>query len=344
VIDIAPTILEATGVREPTMINGVQQKPMEGISLMYSFDDAKAPTRHRTQYFELVGNRGVYEDGWIACTTPLRLPWMTSATDANPDDFKWELYHVAEDFSEAKNLAAENPEKLKELREVFDREAKKYNVYPFDSSFAQRFAANLRPSITRGRSTFTYFPGTIRIPEGSAPETKNRDFTIMADVEIPESGAEGVLATIGGRFGGWGLLVMDGKAEFDYAFGNQKKDKTRIVSKEKLAPGKHTIKLEFKYNGPGLGKGGVGTLLVDGLEVAQGKIDRTTPFRFSLDETFDIGQDTGTPVIEEYEAKMPFKFTGVLKKVVIELGKSGLAMKDEKAIQEGFKRIAAVRD
>jgi arylsulfatase len=166
----------------------------------------------------------------------------------------------------------------------------------------------------------------------------------MADVEIPESGAEGVLATIGGRFGGWGLLVMDGKAEFDYAFGNQKKDKTRIVSKEKLAPGKHTIKLEFKYNGPGLGKGGVGTLLVDGLEVAQGKIDRTTPFRFSLDETFDIGQDTGTPVIEEYEAKMPFKFTGVLKKVVIELGKSGLAMKDEKAIQEGFKRIAAVRD
>jgi arylsulfatase A-like enzyme len=344
VIDIAPTILEATGVREPTMINGVQQKPMEGISLMYSFDDAKAPTRHRTQYFELVGNRGVYEDGWIACTTPLRLPWMTSATDANPDDFKWELYHVAEDFSEAKNLAAENPEKLKELREVFDREAKKYNVYPLDSSFAQRFAANLRPSITRGRSTFTYFPGTIRIPEGSTPETKNRDFTIMADVEIPESGAEGVLATIGGRFGGWGLLVMDGKAEFDYAFGNQKKDKTRIVSKEKLAPGKHTIKLEFKYNGPGLGKGGVGTLLVDGLEVAQGKIDRTTPFRFSLDETFDIGQDTGTPVIEEYEAKMPFKFTGVLKKVVIELGKSGLAMKDEKAIQEGFKRIAAVRD
>jgi arylsulfatase len=343
IIDIVPTILEATGVKEPTMLNGVKQTPMEGTSLVYTFDDAKAPTRHKTQYFEMLCNRGIYHDGWIASTHPMRLPWAKAepgAAGADPDDFKWELYHVAEDFSQANDLAAKNPEKLKELQAVFDAEAKKYNVYPLDATFAERADVSIRPSLTRGRSTFTYYPGTIRVPEGAAPDTKNKDFTVTAEVDIPDSGADGVIITQGGRFGGWGLLLMGGKPEFDYAFSNQKQHKYRVTSKEKLSPGKHTLKFDFKYDGPGYGKGGTGTLSVDGKTVAEGKIERTIPVRFSLDETLDVGMDTGTPVIEDYVDKMPFKFTGALKKVVIDLGKSGLGAADEKRLK-GLEEKAA---
>jgi arylsulfatase len=343
VIDIAPTILEAAGVKSPTMINGVKQTPIEGTSLVYTFNDAKVPTRHKTQYFEMIGNRGVYDNGWVACTTPRRLPWQAAA-DSSPDDFKWELYHVAEDFSEANNLVEQNPAKLAELRAVFDREAKKYNVLPLDASFVARTDVSIRPSLTRGRSTFTYYPGTIRIPEGTAPDLKNKSYTVTAEVEIPEGGAEGVLVTQGGRFGGWGLLLMDGKPEFDYAFSNQKQHKYRVASNEKLTPGKHAIKFDFKYDGPGMGKSGTGTLSVDGKQVAEGKIERTIPIRVSLDETFDVGMDTGTPVVEDYVDKMPFKFTGDLKKVVIELGKSGLTASDEKKLEEGSNNVAAVRE
>ena len=344
VIDIAPTILEATGIKEPKMINGVKQTPMEGFSLVYSFKDAKAPTHHKTQYFELVANRGIYQDGWMANTTPLRVPWVTTGTSFSPDDFQWELYHVAEDFSQGNNLAAQNPAKLKELQGVFDREAKKYNVYPLDSSMAERADVRIRPSLTRGRSTFTYYPGTIRIPEGAAPDMKNKDFTITAEVKIPEGGAEGVLVTQGGRFAGWGLFLMDGRPEFAYAFSQQPQHKYRIISSEKLAPGKHTIKFDFQYDGPGFGKSGTGTLSVDGQQTAQGKIERTIPLRFSADETFDIGEDTGTPVVEDYEAKMPFKFTGDLMKVVIELGKSGLTASDEKILEELNKKALAAME
>ncbi len=318
VIDIAPTILEAAGVKPPTMINGVKQTPIEGTSLVYSFNDATVATRHTTQYFEMIGNRGVYDNGWVACTTPLRLPWQ-AASEHSPDDFQWELYNVAEDFSEANNLAAANPAKLKELQAVFDREAKKYNVLPLDASFIARVDVSIRPSLTRGRSTFTYYPGTIRVPEGAAPDVKNKSYTVTADVEILKGGADGVLVTQGGRFGGWGLLIIDGKPVFDYAFSNQKQHKYRVASNVKLAAGKHTIKFDFTYDGPGRGKGGTGTLSVDGKQVAEGKIERTVPNRFSLDETFDVGMDTGTPVVEDYVAKMPFKFGGDLKKVVIEV-------------------------
>jgi arylsulfatase len=336
IIDIVPTILEAAGVQEPTVLNGVKQTPMEGTSLVYTFDDAKAPTRHKTQYFEMLCNRGIYHDGWIASTHPMRLPWAKAApgaAGADPDDFKWELYHVAEDFSQANDLAAKNPEKLKELQVVFDAEAKKYNVYPLDATFAERADVSIRPSLTRGRSTFAYYPGTVRVPEGAAPDTKNKDFSVTAEVEIPDSGADGVIITQGGRFGGWGLLLMGGKPEFDYAFSNQKQHKYRVASKEKLAPGKHTIKFDFKYDGPGYGKGGTGTLSVDGNQAAEGKIERTIPVRFSLDETLDVGMDTGTPVVEDYVDKMPFKFTGALKKVVINLGKSGLGAADQKRVK-----------
>jgi arylsulfatase len=343
VIDIAPTILEVAGVKEPTMINGVKQTPIEGTSLVYTFNDANEPTRHKTQYFEMIGNRGVYDKGWVACTTPRRLPWQAAA-DSSPDDFKWELYHVAEDFSEANNLVTHNPVKLKELQGVFDREAKKYQVPPLDASFIARANVAIRPSLTRGRSTFTYYPGTIRVPEGAAPDVKNKSFAVRAEVEIPAGGADGVLVTQGGRFGGWALVVINGKPEFDYAFSNQPQYKYRVISGEKLAAGKHTIKLDFKYDGPGMGKSGVGTLSVDGKQVAEGKIERTIPIRFSLDETFDVGMDTGTPVVEDYLDKMPFKFAGDLKKVVIELGKSGLTASDEKKLEEGSKNVAAVRE
>jgi arylsulfatase A-like enzyme len=331
VIDIVPTILEAAGVKAPTMINGVKQTPIEGTSMVYTFDDAQAPTRHPTQYFELLANRGVYHDGWMANTTPLRLPWAKVAPgvpSANPDDFQWELYHVAEDFSQANNLAAENPAKLEELQAVFEREAKKYNVYPLDASFAERTDVSIRPSLTRGHNTFTYYAGTIRVPEGAAPDMKNKSYTVTAEVEIPKRGAEGVLFTQGGRFGGSGMLVLDGKPVFVHAFSNQKQHKYRVASNKKLAPGKHTIKFDFKYDGPGYGKSGTGTISVDGKQVAQGKIERTIPTRVSLDETFDVGRDTGTPVVEDYVNKMPFEFTGTLNKVVIELGKSEEASKN----------------
>ena len=246
------------------MINGVKQTPIEGFSLVYSFDDASAHAPQDTVF--RVGRQprrlSRWLDGQHHATAPaLAAPGLQTAS---PDDFKWELYHVAEDFSQANNLAAQNPAKLKELQAVFDREAKKYNVYPLDSSFAERADVSIRPSLTRGRNTFTYYPGTIRIPEGTAPDIKNKSFTITAEVEIPEGGAEGVLVTQGGRFGGWGLLLMDGKPEFDYAFSNQPQHKYRVASNEKLAPGKHTIKFDFKYDGPGMGKGGTGTLFVDG--------------------------------------------------------------------------------
>jgi arylsulfatase len=322
VIDIVPTILEAAGCKEPTALNGVKQTPIEGTSLVYSFADAKAPTRHPTQYFEMLCNRGIYHNGWIASTSPMRLPWAKvepGAAGASPDDFKWELYNVAEDFSQSNNLSAQNPAKLKELQAVFEEEAKKYNVYPLDATFAERADVSIRPSLTRGRTTFTYFPGAIRVPEGAAPDTKNKSFSISADIEVPASGANGVVITQGGRFGGWGMLLIDGKPEFNYAFSNQKQHKYRIGSNERLAPGKHAVIFDFNYDGPGFGKGGTGTLSVDGRQVAQGKIERTIPVRFSLDETLDVGADTGTPVVESYVDKMPFKFTGKLDKVVVEL-------------------------
>src|SRR5262245_32658856 len=233
-------------------------------------------------------NRGIYHDGWIASTSPMRLPWAKAepgAAGADPDDFKWELYYVAEDFSQAHNLAAQNPGKLKELQDVFDQEAKKYHVYPLDATFAERADVSIRPSLTRGRDKFTYFPGTIRVPEGSAPDTKNRSYTITADVEIPSDGGSGVIITQGGRFGGFGLLLIDGKPEFNYAFSNQKEFKYCAASNQKLSPGKHTINVDFQYQGPGYGKPAIAVLSVDGKEVAQAKIERTIPVRFSLDET-----------------------------------------------------------
>jgi arylsulfatase len=334
VIDIVPTIYEAAGITPPTVMDGVKQKPLEGVSLVYTFDSPKAPPRHTSQYFELVGNRAMYKDGWMASTTPLRLPWVTVGQEPNPDDFKWELYNINEDFSQANDLAAKNPEKLKELQAAFDVEAKKYNVYPLDSSFASRADPAIRPSLTRGRSEFTYYPGMVRIPEGSAPDFKNKSWTIAAEVTIPDSGANGVLATTGGRFGGWALLMRDGKPQFAYAYSNQLDHKYVITSDQPIPAGNHLIRVKFDYEGGGIGKAATGTLLVDEKQVAQGKIPHTIGVRFSLDETFDVGEDTGTPVLEDYADKMPFAFTGTLKKFVVVLQPEKLSEEEKKHLRE----------
>jgi len=334
IIDIVPTIYEATGITPPTVMDGTQQKPLEGTSLVYTFDNANAPTRHTTQYFELVGNRAIYKDGWMASTTPLRLPWVTIGSEPNPDDFKWELYNINQDFSQANNLAASNPAKLKELQDAFDVEARKYDVYPLDSSFASRADPAIRPSLTRGRTEFTYYPGMVRIPEGSAPNFKNKSWAIAAEVTIPDTGASGVLATIGGRFGGWALLMQDSKPQFAYALSNQAEHKFKITSNQPIPAGNHVVRFGFKYDGGGIGKGATGTLFVDGTPVAEGRIPQTIGVRFSLDETFDIGSDMGTPVVEDYVDKMPFAFTGTLNKFVVVLEPENLTPEERKRLLE----------
>jgi arylsulfatase len=335
VIDIVPTIYEAAKITPPSSLNGIPQKPLDGISLVYTFDDAKVPTRHTSQYFELVGNRAMYKDGWMASTTPLRLPWVTvSGSEANPDDFKWELYNINEDFSQANDLAAKNPDKLKELQAAFDVEAKKYNVYPLDSSFSSRADPSIRPSLTRGRSEFEYFPGMTRIPEGSAPDFKNKSWTLAAEVSVPKTGAEGVIATIGGRFGGWALLLLQGKPLFAYALSNQPQHKFKVQSDAPLAPGNHVLRVTFEYDGGGIGKGATATLLVDEQPVGHVRIPQTIAVRFSLDETFDVGADTGTPVLEDYAEKMPYPFTGTLKRFVTVLQPHQLSEHEQRRLHD----------
>jgi len=329
VIDIMPTLLEAVGVSAPTSLNGVVQKPIEGTSLVYTFDDARAPSRHTTQYFEMFANRAIYHDGWVAATTPPIAPWeMGKTIDIN--DYVWELYNVNEDFSEANNLVEKEPAKLKELQDLFWKEAAKYDVLPIDNSKVERFDVSLRPSLTRGRDEFTFYPGMVRIPEGSAPDTKNKSWQIKAELVIPKGGAEGIVITHGGRFAGYGLYLLKGKPVFCYNLAGVAR--YYVAGKEALAPGAHTIVYDFKYDG-GLGKGGIGTIQVDGKAVATGRIERTLPFRMAVDETLDTGEDTGTPVTEDYH--VPFKFTGQIKKVTIDLTPDQLSADDGAKLKEG---------
>jgi arylsulfatase len=316
VIDIMPTILEAAGVPVPKSINGVSQKPVEGVSMVYSFDEAKVPSKRQTQYFEMLGNRAIYHDGWVAATTPPTPPWSSSGGNVAVLDYQWELYHITEDFTQANNVAAREPAKLAELQELFWKEAEKYNVLPIDNSKVERLDVTNRPSLTAGRDTFTYYPGLVRIPEGAAPDTKNKSWRIEAEVVIPEGGAEGIILTHGGRFAGYGLYLLEGKPVFCYNLAGVAHYYVR--GEEKLSPGKHTLVYNYQHDG-GVGKGGTGTIEVDGKSVGSSRIERTLPFRLSLDETLDCGEDTGTPVSEDYVTKMPFKFTGELKQAVIKL-------------------------
>jgi hypothetical protein len=336
VIDIAPTILEAVGVQAPSVLNGVPQKPIEGVSMVYSFDDAKAPTRHRTQYFEMFANRAIYNDGWVATTTPPIPPWVGLAKLVDVDEYKWELYNVKDDFSQAANLADKEPAKLRELQDLFWIEAAKHNVLPLDNSKVERLDVSIRPSLTRGRSVFTYYAGQTRIPEGTAPDVKNKSRKLGADVEIPAGGAEGVIVTQGGRFDGWGLYLREGKPVFHYNLAGVQR--FTVAGQEQLAPGRHVLLVDFKYDGGGIGKGATVTISLDDRPVAEGRVERTIPFRVSIDETLDIGEDTGTPVSEDYH--VPFTFTGALNRVLIQLSDAKLSPEDEEQIRRAKAAIS----
>ncbi|MBD2455833.1 sulfatase-like hydrolase/transferase [Nostoc sp. FACHB-87] len=313
VIDIAPTILEVAGIAVPKEVNGVKQQAIEGTSLAYTFNQADAPSHRETQYFEMLGNRAIYHEGWVAAARHGRLPWERTVKGSFETD-EWELYNIAEDFSEAKNLAKQNPQKLEKLQKLFLKEARKHQVLPLDDRIAERFDVKIRPSLTKGRTTFTYYPGTVGIPEGSAPNLKNRSFNITANVEIPENGAEGVLLTQGGRFAGWSFFLEDGKPTYIYNYANTAR--YIIQAPEKLPPGKSTLRFNFDYDG-GVGAGGIGKLFINDQQVAEGRIEKTIAYRLALDETFDIGRDTGTPVVDSYQ--VPFAFTGNLQQVSLEL-------------------------
>lgn len=316
VIDIMPTILDAAGVSAPTSINGVPQKPVEGVSMVYSFQDANAASKRTTQYFEMLGNRAIYHEGWVAATTPPTPPWSSTGGKLAVLDYQWELYNITDDFSQANNLAGKEPSKLKELQELFWVEAEKYNVLPIDNSKVERLDVSNRPSLTEGRDTFTYYPGIVRIPEGAAPDIKNKSWRIEAEVVVPKGGAEGIILTHGGRFAGYAFYLIESKPVFCYNLAGVARYYVR--GEEKLNPGSHNIAFNYKHDG-GLGKGGAGSIEVDGRAVGAARIERTLPFRMSLDETLDCGEDTGTPVTEEYLEVMPFKFNGEIKQAVIEL-------------------------
>jgi arylsulfatase len=332
-IDVVPTILEATGIPAPVMVNGTAQKPIEGVSMAYTFDkaNANAPSARSTQYFEMFANRAIYHDGWLAATTPPAPPWLLGTAKLPTDivnGYKWELYNIAEDYSESDDLAARMPDKLREMQELFMVEATKYNVFPLDNSVLQRIIAP-RPSATAGRNAFTYSGELSGLPEGDAPSILNRSYTITAEVDIPgttgttvgragsQDGNEGMIVTLGGRFGGYGLYLLKGKPVFLYNFADL--ERFRWEGKDALSPGKHTIVFDFTYDGPGFGKGGTGVLKVDEREVATSKVPHTTPFLMTIDETFDVGVDTRTPV-DDQDYQVPFRFTGKLDKLTFKLG------------------------
>ena len=327
VIDVVPTILEAAGIPAPDTINGIKQNPIEGVSMAYTWDkaNANATTRHTTQYFEMLGNRAIFHDGWVAATTPATLPWELS-TKTPPDvitGYNWELYNVNEDPTQFNDLAARMPEKVKELQELFYAEAKKYNVLPLDNSTLARWNTP-RPSLTAGRTEFTYSGELTGVPGSAAPDIKNKSYTITAEVEIPKGGAEGMIVTEGGRFGGYGLFLSKGVADIRRGkvvfLYNLLDLKRTLWEGPELKAGKHTIVFDFKSDGSGLGKGGTGVLSVDGKEVARNSMEHTIPVTFPEDETFDVGQDTRTGVaLVKYRYDPPFKFTGKINKLTFKL-------------------------
>ena len=315
VIDIAPTILEAAGLPEPKSVDGTPQTPIEGVSMVYTFADAKAPSRHTTQYFEIFGNRAIYQDGWLAGTVH-RAPWEFKPRTTLENDV-WELYDTRTDFSLANDLGTKNTEKLKELQEVSLKEAVKYSVLPLDDRTLERLNAALvgRPDLMAGRTSLTVYQGMTGMSENVFINVKNRSHTITADVEVPQGGANGVILAQAGRFGGWSLYLKDGKPTYTYNWLGLKR--YTVAAEQALPAGKATIRFEFVYDGGGIGKGGTGTLYVNGKNVGTGRIDQTQCCAFSADEGADVGADEGTPVTEAYQ--VPFKFTGKIDKVTIEL-------------------------
>jgi arylsulfatase A-like enzyme len=318
VIDIAPTVLEAAHLPEPEIVNGTPQTPIEGTSLLYTFNKANAEDRHTTQYFEIFGNRAIYHDGWLARTIH-RAPWETTNLPPLETD-KWDLFNVREDFSLADNLADQHPEKLKELQSLFAKEAEKYYVFPIDDRVIERTNPAIagRPDLMRGRKSLTLYDGMNGMLENTFLNVKNQSKTITAEIDIPEGGANGVLLTQGGRFGGWCLYMKDSKPVYTYNFLGLSRN--TVMAKAPISPGKATVVLDFKYDGGGLGKGGIATLSVNDKQVAEGRIDRTQPNLYSADETADVGLDNQTPVAEDIGiGRDETRFTGTIKKIVLEV-------------------------
>jgi arylsulfatase len=352
VIDVVPTILEAAGIHAPDTVDGIQQSPIEGVSFAYTFDkaNANAPSTHKTQYFEMMGDHAIYHEGWIASTKVIRPPWVTMGP-ANPDPLNgmtWELYDLTKDWAQADDVAAKNPEKLKEMQALFLTEAKKYQVLPLDASVATRLVAP-RPNITAGRSEFVYTKPMIGLPQGDSPLLLDTSYTITADIEVPAGGAEGMLLTSGGRFGGYGFYLLKGKPVFLWNLVDLKR--IRWDGPDALAPGKHTVEFDFKYDGlgmgtlafnnmSGIGQGGTGTLKVDGKTVATQKMEHTLPLILQWDESFDIGSDSGTPV-DDQDYQCPFPFTGKLQKLTVKMDRPQLSPEDIRKLESAMRNNKA---
>ncbi len=349
VIDVVPTILEACGIPAPGSVDGIKQKPIEGESFAYTFDksNANASSRHKTQYFEMMGDHAIYHDGWIASTKVVRPPWITSGpVNQDPvNNVTWELYDLTKDSTQCNDLSSTNKAKVDELKALFLSEAKKYEVLPLDASCATRLVAP-RPNITAGRSEFVYTKPLTGIPQGDSPLLLNTSYSVKANVEIPEGGAEGMLLTSGGRFAGYGFYLLKGKPVFLWNLADLKR--VRWEGPAALSAGKHELEFDFKYDGlgagtiafnsmSGIGRSGTGTLKVDGKEVSTQKMEGTLPLIMQWDESFDIGSDTGTPVCDE-DYQVPFAFTGKLDKLTLKLDRPELSAADIKLLQQEAQR------
>jgi len=344
VIDIVPTILEAVKIKQPKVVDGIKQSPIEGVSMVYTFDrkNANAASTHKTQYFEMFGDHALYHDGWIASTKVMRPPWVVSGgVGVDPTKFPWELYDLTKDWTQSDDVAAKYPAKLKQMQDMFWQEAKKYQVEPLDATVVTRLITP-RPSITAGRNMFTWTAPLTGTPNGDAPSILNASYNFKADVEIPQGGGEGMLITQGGRFAGYGLYVLKGKPVFNWNLVGLKWVKWE--GPEVLAAGRHTLEFDFKYDGlgmgtlafnnmSGIGRGGTGVLKVDGKEVARQTMTNTIPFILAWDENLDVGSDTGTPV-DDRDYQVPFKFTGKINKITLTIDRPQLTPEDEKKLMQ----------
>jgi hypothetical protein len=340
VIDLAPTLLEIAGLPEPLIVNGIAQRPIEGVSMAYSFNDAKAAERRETQYFEMFGNRGIYHKGWTAVTRH-RTPWLTGAVKVPAfDDDVWELYDTNTDWSQAKDVSKQNPKKLHELQRLWLIEAAKYNVLPLDDRAAERTNPDIagRPQLIRGNRQLL-FGGMGRLTEGSIINIKNKSHAVTAEVIVPESGAEGVIVAQGGLTGGWGLYAKSGKLKYCYNFYGM--ERYYVEADTTVPAGKHEVRMEFTYDGGGLAKGGTATLYIDGKKCGEGRVNRTEPMIFSADETCDVGFGAGSPVTYDYGTH-DNKFTGEVNWVEIDIGQAANSF-DHLITAEDRLRIAMAR-
>ncbi len=318
VIDIAPTILEAAGIPEPTSVHGVAQKPIEGTSMAYSYDDAAAPDRHVTQYFEMFGNRGIYHRGWTAVTRH-KTPWILVGEQAPTfDDDVWELYDTTADWTQARDLSAEQPERLHELQRLWLIEATRYGVLPLDDRVAERIRPEVagRPTLIKGSSQLL-FGGMGRLSESSVLSIKNRSHSVTAEVVVPDGGASGVIIAQGGSIGGWSLYAKDGRPRYCYNLLGI--ERFYVDGERELPPGRHQVRMELAYDGGGLGKGGTVTLYLDGDRIGEGRVDATAAMIFSADDTCDVGRESGALVTPDYGAR-DNAFTGEVVWVQLDVG------------------------